>query len=311
MTTYTENPDNYNEIKPFVVSDLEEIKNVFHSSPKVIFYDACSFQTHSHLKENEKNVIIKYFKKQEAMIIITRCVLMELSSDRHKLEKEYVSLVKKINESNIPVVVFDEEYIYSILSDCFFSNEKINEYLVWAVRTVKSPVSTITETLKENDKLSKELNEGKNLKQSDIYNRFFKSVRGNKEHSDNLGEELIAICLHILSHLPGIHDGKLCVVTDDKGAAGKINSVMERTNPPNRGAEIIIFSTPKLVQFMYQEGIGISEDNMKKILAQGASGNVSVMGITPYDLDVNEKMSMSVEELVQKIMKPNQLLIVF
>lgn len=70
-------------------------------------------------------------------------------------------------------------------------NEKINEYLMWAVRTVKSPVSTIEETLKADKKLALEVIEGKNLKSSDLYQRFFTAVRGNKEHEDNLGEELM------------------------------------------------------------------------------------------------------------------------
>ena len=146
-------------------------------------------------------------------------------------------------EAEIKVVIFNEEYTYDILSECFSTNERINEYLSWAVRMVKSPVSTITETLKNDEKLTAEVLEGKNLRQSDIYRRFFATVRENKEHADNLGEELIAICVHILSHLPGIVDGKICVLTDDKGAASKIDSAVKRTNVQNRGAKIILFST--------------------------------------------------------------------
>ena len=63
-------------------------------------------------------------------------------------------------------------------------------------------------------------------------------MRENKEHADNLGEELIAICVHILSHLPGIVDGKICVLTDDKGAASKIDSAVKRTNVQNRGQRL-------------------------------------------------------------------------
>ena len=66
---------------------------------------------------------------------------------------------------------------------------------------MRSPVSTIEFTLKADEKLYSEVIEGKNLRQSDLYIRFFSAVRGNKEHYDNLGEELIAICVHIkLTH---------------------------------------------------------------------------------------------------------------
>ena len=90
-------------------------------------------------------------------------------------------------EAEIKVVIFNEEYTYDILSECFSTNERINEYLSWAVRMVKSPVSTITEMLKNDEKLTAEVLEGKNLRQSDIYRRFFATVRENKEHADNLG----------------------------------------------------------------------------------------------------------------------------
>ena len=61
-------------------------------------------------------------------------------------------------------------------------------------------------------------------------NKMSRLLTGSQEESgtdmekiaSGLGEELIAICVHILSHMVGIKDGKLCVRTDDKGASGKI-----------------------------------------------------------------------------------------
>lgn len=310
-TTYTENPNNYNDIESIVKSDVKDIKSAFFSADRVVFYDACSFQRHSNLADKEKSILINYFKDHGTLICITRCVLMELASDYHELAEEHINLIKGLNDAGVKVAIFNEEYTYDILSECFSTNEKINEYLVWAVRTVKSPVSTIEDTLKADTKLYSEVIEAKKLKQSDLYNRFFAAVRGNKEHADNLGEELIAICVHILSYLPGVFDGKLCVLTDDKGAAGKIDSVMRRTNPQNRGAKIILFSTPMLVQHMFQEKVPMSEEEMINLISKGASGKIVVMGITAYDLIVDDKISMTCRELVQKIMEPNGINIVF
>ncbi len=310
-TAYTETPNNLNEIMPFIVTDINTIKNLFYSADRVIFYDACSFQRHSHLANRERSILIRYYNAHATTIFITRCILMELASDRGILAEKFIEFIKVMSENEIKVVLFGEEYIYDILSECFSVNEKINAYLLWAVRMCKSPTSTITETLKENTKLMAEVLEGKNLQQSDVYNRFFTAVRGNKEHDDNLGEELIAICVHILSHLPGVYDGKLCVMTDDKGAAAKIDSVMKKTDVRNRGVKIVLFSTPKLVQHMFQEQVEISEDEMAAILSQGASGKIVVMGITAYDFDVNRSISMTSKELAHKIMEPNGILIVF
>ena len=310
-TTYTENPGNFCEIEALVETQIKEMKSIFFSAERVFFYDACSFQRHSNLADKEKNILIRYFKERGIVIFISRCILMELASDQHKLTEEYIEFFKAMNGAGVKVVIFNEEYTYDILSECFSTNEKINEYLMWAVRTLKSPVSTIEETLKADKKLTSEVIEGKNLKSSDLYQRFFTAVRGNKEHEDNLGEELIIVCVHILSYLPGVYDGKLCVLTDDKGTVGKIGSVMRRTSPHNRGARIIVFSTPKLVQHMFQEHVEISEDEMVNLISQGASGNIVVMGTTAYDLKVDEKISMTGRELVQKIMEPNGIHIVF
>lgn len=310
-TTYTEIPDNYNEIEPFVKSDVKNVKKAFFSSDRVIFYDACSFQRHSNLADREKSILINYFKAHSTFICITRCVLMELASDYHKLTDEHINLIKGFHDAGVDVALFNEEYTFDILSECFSTNEKINEYLVWAVRTVKSPVSTIEDTLKKDAKLYSEVIKAKNLKRSDLYNRFFSAVRENKEHDDNLGEELIAICVHILSYMIGVYDGKLCVLTDDKGAAGKIDSMMRRTNPQNRGARIILFSTPKLVQHMFQEKVVMSEEEMYNLISKGSSGKIVVMGTTAFDLIVDDKISMTSRELVQKIMEPNGINIVF
>ena len=277
----------------------------------MFFYDTCSFQRHSNLADKEKNILVHYFKEHGIVIFITRCILMELSANRHRLAEKYIEYLKELNAVGVKVVIFYEEYTYDILSECFSAIDRINEYLIWAVRMVKTPVSTIEDTLKSDKKLNEEVIEGKNMNASDLYHKFFSAVRSNKEHQDNLGEELISICVHILSYLPGVFDGKPCVLTDDKGAAGMIDSVMRRTNPQNRGSRIILFSTPKLVQHMFQEHVEISENEMINFISQGVSGNITVMGITPFDLNVDERISMSCSDLVQKIMEPNGIRIVF
>ena len=310
-TTYTETPDNMCEIEPSVITEISEVKSTFYQADRVLFYDACSLQRHSNLNDAERDILIQYFKKRGTTIFLTRCVIMELSGDQHSLERRFIDYIKSLNDAGVKVVLFNEEYTYSILSDCFSAIERINEYLMWAVRTIKSPVSTITDTLKVDAKLNSEVVEGKNLKASDLYQRFFSAVRGNKEHEDNLGEELISISVHILSHMPGVADGKLCVLTDDKGAASIIDSAVRKTNPKNRGSRIIIFSTPKLVQHIFQEHVEISEDEMVKILSQGISDNIVIMGITDFDLEVDMKISLSCRDLAHKIMELNGIKIVF
>ena len=87
--------------------------------------------------------------------------------------------------------------------------------------------------------------------------------------------------------------------------------MIRRTNSKNRGAKIILFSTPKLVQHMFQEKIVMSEEKMENLISKGTSGKIVVMGTTAFDLSVDEKISMTGKELVQKIIEPNGINIVF
>lgn len=331
--TYTETPENFCEIEAYVETKPADIKNAFYKAERVVFYDACSFQRHSHLSEKTMRILTNYFRTHGSIVFITGCILMELASDRHVLAEEYLHFIKEMSGAGVKVAVFQEEYTYDILSECFATNETINRYLGWAVRNARSPVSQMEEALKADRRIAEELLTGKNAEQSDVYRRFFTAAREKKEHGDNLGEDLIAVCIHILSHLPGVPDGKLYVITDDKGAAGKINSVIRRTNPQNRGAGILLLSTPKLVQHIYQEQVQLpekemvrsmphcsmntqeqerlSEEEMVHFLSQGVSGNIVVMGLMAYDLEVNVKISMTCRELAKKIIEPNGINIVF
>lgn len=310
-TVYTETPHNYYKIESLLETNVEYIVSSIIVSRTLFFYDTCSFRTHSNLSIQGMSKLADFFEMHGGQIIITRCVLMELASISGIINDEYIKYLEYLFHRGIKIILLDEECLFEILMECFSSNVKANEYLTWAVRMSRSPVSAVTQTLKNDIKLSEEVLEGKNSNRSDIYRSFFSTVRSNKEHSDNLGEELIGVCVHILSHLPGTKDGKLWVVTDDKGAAGKIDALMKRTNAQFRGAKIILLSTPKLAQYMYQDGIVLAIDDMIEILSQGTSDKVVVMGTTAFDLTVDRNITMTNYELAQKIMEPNGINIVF
>ena len=114
------------------------------------------------------------------------------------------------------------------MESCFSSRQQVNNYLIWAIRMINSPVSTIAKTLLEDEGL-RNIVEEKSKNTQDFYMRFFSGVRKNKETGDNLGEEMLAVCLHVLVILPE-EEGKFCVITDDKGAAGKIDAAFRRVN---------------------------------------------------------------------------------
>lgn len=307
---YVDNPYNIQEIMPWIITGKDQIISEIFSRKKCCFYDACSFRRHSKLKKEEAGYLLKHMKTQDTVLVITRCILMELASHSGILNQEYMEYIKYIREYGIPVVVLYEEDIFFIMEMVFNTNAAINNYLCWAVRLLKGPVSTITYTIENNAEINKEVMQGKNLNSKEIYRHFFETVRKNKESGDNLGEEILAVCLHILANIPGKADEKFYVITDDKGAAGKIDNLFKRTRMQYRGKEIGIYSTPKLVQVLFRKGILTEKDHIREIMSAGISGNLVVLGIRKRDIRVKE-ISSDAEELADMLMQPDGIDIIF
>lgn len=311
MTTYYKVvPSNFYQIDSLVETDKKVIPLLLINSMKCYFYDACSFRRHANLEPALAEYILQYIKRNDGSVIITRTILMELASQSGTLNPEYIDYIKAINQHGINVIVVYEENLFEVLELCFSVNSEINEILTWAVRMVKNPISTITETLEAEPVLKKDLLGGFSQNSSDLYSRFFQAVRNNKEQGDNLGEELLAVCFYLLTHLPGEPDAKYCVITDDKGAAGGINDALTKMPDAYRGSKICIFSTPKLVQVMNREQILTDENDIAAILRNSAPGNVVVYGTRLTDINV-DKISLTCEDLAKIIMEPNGINIIF
>lgn len=301
-TVYMEEPYNWNAIQPYVRTDKREFVEEVLARRKCFFYDTCSFRRHAGIGEAYAESLLSYLKGQDTMVVLIRCVLMELASQSGILEQEYVEYCRRMNGFGIPVFVIYEEDIFSVMEICYGTNARVNSMLTWAVRMLRSPASTITRVLEEDRGLRDEVVKGRNRDRGGLYDDFFTKVRGNKEPQDNLGEELLAVCLHILSQLPGEADGKFCVVTDDKGAAYRIDELFGRTNQAFRGSRIILFSTPKLVQTLYEGTLIGDRCAVQAWLRAGTVGNITVLGTRDYDLRSHE-ISLSCEELAGLIME--------
>jgi hypothetical protein len=298
-TTYRDIPENWDELEPYV-NKGRLTEDIFRKK-KCFFYDTCSFRYHANMAEEHVNSILAYISDQDGIIIITRCILMELASSSGILNQEYILYCQKISQAGLGLYVIYEEELFHIMETCFSTNSAINNLLVWSVRMMKGPVSTITKTLHEDSALHDAVVKGRNLNHRSVYERFFSAVRANKESGDNLGEELLGICLHILSQLPGEEDGKFCVITDDKGAAGKIDRLFKKTNRQFQGKRIIIFSTPKLAQILYMEEYITEREKLIEVLRSGGSENIKILGTRIYDLRSNE-ISLSCDEAADQIM---------
>lgn len=297
---YSEHPRNWNEIETYV--NQGNLTQELFRRKTCYFYDTCSFRYHANMRWEVSDKIFEFIRQHDGMVVILRSILMELSSMEKTLNTEYVQYFQRMRNYGLPAYVIYEEELFDVMCCCYSTNVKVNSLLMWAVRTMKGPVSTITETLEREEKLASILLKGRNLEDRNIFKDFFSAVRKNKEAMDNLGEELLGICLHILSQLPGEEDGKFCVLIDDKGAAGKIDRLFKNTPSYYRGKRIIMYSTPKLAQYLYKEGYLENRETLLKFLETGGEGNVRVLGTQVYDL-VSTEISLKREELADQILE--------
>lgn len=289
-TIYSEVPKNWEDIKLEVTTDPDKIAEAFlYTYKKVFFYDTCSFRGHSNLKDEDMDHIIAYIKQECGVVVITRCILMELASTSGELNQQYVDLIKRIVEvHNIEIIVMNEEDLFTVLSECFSTTKDINSYLMWAVRMLGVPTSTIETTFSENLNLKKNLKEGKGLNSKRLFSDFFGAVRNNKAQADNLGEELLAICLHILSYLPGESDYKFNVITEDKGARAVISNLFSKTQDQFPGRKIIIYSTPRLVKTIVEYGRLSNIESISRILGMGCERDIKIYGTLPNEFHTTE-----------------------
>ena len=75
---YNDTPDNFAEIQTFVITDVEEIAKTIIQADKCFFYDACAFRNHMRIMNPE--CIFEYIKRMGGIVVITRCIIMELCS---------------------------------------------------------------------------------------------------------------------------------------------------------------------------------------------------------------------------------------
>lgn len=299
-TIYSETPHNYASIGPYIISDLSLVAKELLRGKCCYFYDTCAFRRHANNPLADK--ILEYIKRTDGVIVLIRTILMELASHSGTLNQEYIDYIKKIHSSNIKILLLDEERLFDVLNLCFNSQAQINSYLGFAIHAAKIATGTVGATLKNDKKLRKDIYE-KNATDKTLYQRFFKNVRGNKESGDNLGEEMICICVHILSNLPFYHSYRYMVLTEDKGAIGLVNKTGQNVYDYTKQKTMSALSIARLAQLLFEEGIVTTQMEVEGLLMNGGKDvNITIFASERYDLSSKEK-TMTCSELADMILK--------
>ena len=308
-TLYSEHPDNFSEIEKYFISDFSTYKIKIEESSLCIFYDACSFRYHSNLAKTEQKHLLKYIKAQCGVIVITKCILMELAGTAHHLVERYVNYLEHIYEYGIPTILFAEESLYDFLAE-EYESEKINSIFRYAIRAIKKKTSIIEMVLKKEKSLRPVLSNDP-IKSKNISSEFFTLVKSYKESDDNLGEELIGICLYMLLYLTAEDSFKFAILTDDKGAAGTINVALASIPLVETEKKAAIISTPKLIQYMISDGIISQRNQVENLLHCVKNGNLIVFATMQNDLKTQEYAFGDATDLANKMLEKNGISITF
>lgn len=292
-------PINWDEVAPYVIQEQAQITKLILCAARCFFYDTCSFRNHTSIKNPDS--IFAYIKKQNGVIILTKMVIMELCSGDHKLWKEHVEYIKRMNQYGILVLFVAEENIFEVLCACYTGMSQVNRMLSNAVKYTRNVTGAIENTLQKNTTLRKEIFLNIDNKDGSLAKRFFESMRQNKMPGDNLGEELLAVCIHMLANIQETVEYKYIVLTEDHAAITLLGRVKENVEKYIGGHCISGVTTAKLCWLMIQEGILLNEVEVEEIMSVGRSDTqLRIYSSEQYELGPSEKI-MTIEEFAEKV----------
>lgn len=308
---YSEEPENLKELASYFLSDITDYKTVIENADLVLFYDACAVQHHAALSIQMHKATGDYIKSKNGIIIITKCILMELGGDKHLLHPQIISFFKTLAQNGIQLVLMEESNVFDLLTDAYQSISRVNEILRFAVRKFNLPTSTIRESIKASKVLTALIGDGVISGDKDLCSLFFSTVKKNKQHQDNLGEQLIGICLYMLMHLVAEPTFKFSILTDDKGAARIIYSGIKSIPSDVTDKRPAIFSSIKLFQKMFEEGFIKTEEELHQPIKTLYPQNVTVLALMEKsDLETSE-YTFTAEELAGFIAAGNEIRVGF
>lgn len=293
--------DNNAGIPLDMIRDTDEIIQEIALSSKCYFYDTSSFRNHASIPC--RKLILQYFIQTQGIVIITRSIIRELCSADGRLWNEHIAYINEMKEMGIKVLLIYEENIVELLQSCYGNVTQINVWLSNAVKCVKSKYGAIENVLKCDDVLKQEILVNYRHQDRLLGRRFFEKMRLGKEVSDNLGEELLCVCLHLLTNIPELISYKYIMLTDDKNAVRLLGKIKQNVARYEAQKYLSAHTSANLCWHMKNSGITTCKDEILQIL-HGEKGNEQ---ITTYCSDkyalFPEMQSMTCEALAEKMVR--------
>lgn len=238
---------------------------------------------------------------------------MELCPNSLEVHEVQIEYFKELYNCGVKILLFDEEDVYNCLKEVFNkTNEEFNLLLGYAVKEISKHKGKIYQILEGMDTSLKVKIKGNNPGKVELFTKFFKVARASKQEHDSLAEELIFICIIILTSIPYLHSSiKYIFFSNDLAARSKVIQLADYILKNHNKKEPYQLTTATMVYKMYRENILSNKEEMIEIMERtyGAS-NANIYYVGEYDISqVNGKFSL--EEIVDKIISDENFKIMY
>lgn len=263
---YVETPNNFDDIKNFLVVDKQKAIELVLCSKLYFFYDTCSIIFHSN--SSYRQFIIQFLKEKSGIIILTRTILMELcSGPSNNIASEHIRYLKELKNEGINIILFDEETVFDCINTAIsIANERANVLLRHAVQTVsltKGKIYDITQSMPPIVQKLYFVSPGN----AELFSAFFRYARSSKISKDSLGEELMFICFIILESVPVL--GKCVFLSNDLNSYRKVITLQDYIKKYyNKPSRLYQLTTAALIYKLFREGILTDRNGLLDIIKQ-------------------------------------------
>ena len=303
---YQEVPSKFSSFESYMIYKKEEVVDAFTKAHQYFFYDTCSILHHAH-SANRKS-IINYLKSKVDIIIVTRTVLMELTANSFELHRVQIQYFSELYNSGFKIILFDEELIYDCLKEALsISTDEANKLLGYAIKEVNIYKTKTREVIENMDKSILNKLIGANPGNRELFSTFFQYARSLKSEGDSLAEELILICIIVLTRIPA---GRYFLISDDTRIMSQVISVNKYILRYHGRKEPYQLTTASLIQKMYKNHEIVERDDMLEILQAAFNGNVHVFYVGEYDIQLMDQ-TFKCEELIDSMINERDFIVIY
>ncbi len=303
---YQEVPSNFSSFESYMIYKKEEVVDAFTNAHQYFFYDTCSILHHSNSAKRQS--IINYLRSKADIIIVTRTVLMELTANSFELHPVQIQYFSELYNSGLKIILFDEELIYDCLKEALsISTDDANKLLGYAIKEVSIYKTKTREVIENMDKSILNKLIGANPGNRELFSTFCQYARSLKSEGDSLAEELILICIIVLTRIPA---GRYFLISDDTRIMSQVISVNKYILRYHGRKEPYQLTTASLIQKMYKDHEIVERDDMLEILQAAFNGNVHVFYVGEYDIQLMDQ-TFKCEDLIDRMINERDFIVIY